>query len=520
MTERTIRSTKEITRKTDFSPKREMTEDPNILNLLCGIGNHEMKALLTILMARNPKKIFGSVNFHDDLLDVLKSKKSFSKHVFWDAPSQFCSFSLVPSGIVEIIPSPTMRRGDDEYRLTDYGQDIGFGFAGHLLDLSLRYDFSLHDLFGRTHQFYNKELQNHESIPQYTRLKLLRALIQKDLPITTKEIAEEIGFSRPEDLGNRHIKELAKAGIVTYNYFESEDDTPTSEHRLTVKGVKLEKLPKELECPGYRTLSQHVFEIAYLNEFQGDADWLTRERIAEILIAKDPYFGTLKKNPFLGKIGAILAHFERQGLVDTIKRDVPNIEVDLFSTQFNAISELLNILDRFSNRDRDFIEEGKEKALQIINNPKKVKLIMGKSSRDKKIPLVYTGISKTYSAWSELGHRISLNALKKHRLLDAHKSRQPHQLERMVFDAIYQNEFNGDADWLTIDRTADIILEKVIYEGDKNDIRDALMLRIRDIYAQFEKQGLIEVWNPPKDAKSQITNVADDDPHEEDLMGI
>lgn len=382
MTERTAGGVQERARQIDTSPKKEMTEDPNIINLLCGVGNNEAKALLVAAMGVNPHLTYGYAPYYPGFMDCLNDKLPRKKKIRIDKPKQFFEHSLVPAGIVETVPFPKVLQGEYGHRLTEYGRDIALSFAGHMLDFSLRHEPSLHEFFGPSHHFFSQKSINPDDVSALTRFKIFISLLKNDGPVRTVDIVKQIGASGTETVGQR-LKELDRAGIVTYKALNLRDHEAVNKYRIAVSDSHPDKLPKEMEYPNDRILSRHVYDIAYRTKSRASAGWLTRERITYIITALSQY-KNLNEDALLKRVDKILSHLEGHSLIEKKGSSDKRSDVKFTGKQRRTLVKLVYLLQEFQKGDEAFIEEGKRKARRIINNPDSVRTLIEKGSRRAK----------------------------------------------------------------------------------------------------------------------------------------
>lgn len=384
MGERPAPVIKDRPKPVDLSRTVDIAEDPNIINLLCGIGNSEAKALLIAAMALNPNALYGTPAYYSGFLNSFKEKKVNSKMIKSNKAAQFCTHSLLPAKLIEAVPFPKILSGQDGYRLTEFGKSLGIAFTGYMLDFSLRQEFSLEDFFGRTYQFNNSN-NTIPSMPPLTRLRIFNTLIESRSPLSTTKITKKIGASKIQNIG-QHLKALSESDIVNYKSTNLARDESFMLSRLSSKSIILNKLPESDKHPRFKLLSQQVYEIAYWNEFQGDADWLSRSKIADILIARyparSPGYKNMNRRLLQKRIGSVLSHLAENGHIEEIG-DKQRSEATLTELQRSRLMGLIDIIQRFQNPTPEFIEEGIRKAHRIINNPNSVMRLLKKAENKK-----------------------------------------------------------------------------------------------------------------------------------------
>jgi hypothetical protein len=335
-----------------------------------GLGNNENKALLFIAMAENnPDHVF----FKKDLSELFLTIQG--GNIIWPVSAsglhRYCEKSLYPAGFVGLIPNGSEKENSGFILLNN---DIGLAesFAGHMLDFSLNYTPSLQDLWEATREWRIDGLTEASTI----RRRIFETLPTLDLPARAIDVARKI--DRPLTAVGKHLRHLDNT-VLSY------ESTPRGEpvvfHRLSVKALKHPQLPHKDIKLNRRTLSNLVYDIIYQNEFQGNADWLTTEQTADIIIENNKHFReNVSRQSLTTQIKAIYAHFKRAGLVETLQFEERKFsDVDISSEQRKTLSDLLDILHKFQTRDPKFIEDGITKAREIINDEKKVQVLVEKS---------------------------------------------------------------------------------------------------------------------------------------------
>lgn len=201
-----------------FNPDIESVEfsEERLGSLYAALGNNEAKAI-TFLMMR-PGVIYDG----QEIVTAVRSAQGNTQRgwsVGKDGPFHYLQKSFAPVGLVamEVVDAKENKYG---YVKTKFGEAIGTAFAGKMLQLSHKYqDVSLYDLFGSTIST-SKPVGGYEELKKRSplnRIHLFRELLSSgDQGIALRDLAGKMG-EKDESLVKRHVKDLARIGIVCYD---------------------------------------------------------------------------------------------------------------------------------------------------------------------------------------------------------------------------------------------------------------------------------------------------------------
>lgn len=346
----------------ELTPPREIGED-ELGNLISAVGNHEAKAITLITM--QPGRIYTESDLWRRLIDV--QGESIGWRMSKRLPFNYCSYTFSSIGLVarEVVNPDLSTYG---YEITPYGIEVGVPLVGHLLDLSLRYDKSLIQIFGQTSSpaktqetIVEKEAIEFKKRAPIARFKIFWELLTSSLPTQEKDLANALGAERR--YVSNHIQELARFGII--NLKSSEADKASSFYHLS------EERPDEKPQAYHQLiLTQQIYQF-FLNNpgISGSPDELGKKFMAEI-----------NRSVSLGTFSGILSHLAKQGYLkhEGFTRYIQS-EIDLTEEQKIMLCELLEIIDNFQRGDREFLEEGRRKAQKILANPQTVAKLLLKA---------------------------------------------------------------------------------------------------------------------------------------------
>lgn len=345
------------------SPKeRERMSEKELGSLLAAVGNHEGKALLLSSM------LPGNIYFSSDLDRLMRIKQG--EHEAWKistkTPFDQCTNSFLPAKLVEVgLQGKDLRTYG--YEKNVYGEEIGTALAGHILSFSERYpDFSLVHFFGSSHSNSKPSLiETSQGVMEYKQrspiahYRVFRALL-RNAAMRETDLIRQLGTN--DRFIAHHLERLTQHGIVLYESTRRDESIA----HFKVEKEKLDEVPP-LGRSNRRPIAliREVYEFIRANP---DAD-----------ISVDSLY-TYIRNGFVGepeetvrrKISYALHYMEAKGYLRRLKfRHGYQSELDLTSSQRQMLQELVEILDRFSSLDAEFLKEGRSKAYQITYDPRR-----------------------------------------------------------------------------------------------------------------------------------------------------
>ncbi|MDO8269630.1 MAG: hypothetical protein Q7T54_03105 [Candidatus Levybacteria bacterium] len=216
-----------------FVPEDEtidLTED-RIGSLYAALGNNEAKAIT--FLAMKPGVVYDDA---DILTEVRRVQGNTQKG--WrmgnEGPFHYLQKSFAPVGLVaqEVTDAQDNKYG---YVRTPWGNAIGTAFAGKLLQLSYKYpETSLYDIFGSTIST-SKPTDEKEELKKRSplnRIYLFRALLGSgDQAIALNDLAGKMD-EQDVTLVHRHLKDLARVGIVEYDNSQNVSIVPDKKDLL------------------------------------------------------------------------------------------------------------------------------------------------------------------------------------------------------------------------------------------------------------------------------------------------
>lgn len=350
----------------------ERLSEEELGNLLASIGNSEAKAITLLAMVDG--EIYTRWQLHNALKEM---QGGYSGWLIDSLVSyNYCHLSFCQIGLVaeEALKPDLSTFG---YIKTEYGKLVGTPLAGLLLEFSEKYpEISLYKLFGSTVsgaksfqiETLNKETIDFRKRAPLTRLKILRTLLEEKSPIRAIDLGQKIAQNRSYVLP--HIKELVRSNIISYESIDREKGL--SFYRLLAK--ENNDLPKQYASQ--RTLTQKVYQVckARANE------WLTtRDVIRDLDVAEE------RKKKMKGTVSSILVHFKTQGYLESKEFGrLLRSKVYLSEEQKSRIIDLLEILDRFADRDPEIITRGVNFANKIIKTPLRISNLLRKAKENSR----------------------------------------------------------------------------------------------------------------------------------------
>ena len=344
--------------------EQEISEE-ELYDLISSFGNHEAKAITLALMGRSQVyDVQGATRLLNSSQKPFQGWMSSIGTAFG-----YMNRSLAPVGLV----AKEITEGADQkiigYVKTERGFSLGDPLAGLLLDYSLKHpSVSLIDLFSLTSSRYflgDDENGRKKRSPE-TNMKLFWELLTTTLPTRATDLADAIGEAG-STIGS-HLNWLGARGIISYetikagesiSYYEIADELPE----------------RELPSHPYRTkLIRDIFKI--LKDNSGAR--LTINQVIEQYI--EQYSPQASKENLAKKINFALSLLRKNGFAKSgvLTMDKKSI-VNLSEEQRQALIELLEIIDGFRRQDKELIEFGKNRLVQIISDPKSVAELMEKA---------------------------------------------------------------------------------------------------------------------------------------------
>ncbi len=345
--------------------QREKLSNEQLGNLISAVGNHEGKAITLLLMEHG--RIYSVRNLYHEFMGAQGEKIGWRPNPI--TPFEYCHFSFLPIGLVASWErDPDLKtRG---YGITPYGEKEGVPLVGLLLDFSERHpEFSLSQVFGSTSSpSQPKDIQTPEGKANFKkrapilRLKIFRELVAAKLPIRESDLANAIGEYAV--MIGQHLAQLADLNIIFYE--STKKDQPYTFYTLSQE--RPNEKPKQYST--LPSLTDKVYNF-FLN--LSPSTEVNREEIADSLIKANPEMGKLNKQALEYNISAICSYLAKQHYLEQGKfRQVLQSEITLSDAQKTTLLELVDLIDRFQGQDPDILEEGRRKAMEIINDPQRV----------------------------------------------------------------------------------------------------------------------------------------------------
>lgn len=353
----------------EAAPKREIGVE-ELGNLVSAFGNHEAKALTLAVM--QPGIIYNTSRLWNRLIEVQGSLAGWK--LSRGIPFEYCLKSLSPIGLVtrEIVNHDLSTYG---YEITPYGAEIGLALDGHLLDWSLRHDKSLYDVFGSTSTSgqseeitVGEETMEFKKRAPFTRLKIFWELLTSpSLPIRETDLATQIGTS--EGLLQGHLESLDRSGVIDYRAIGM--DKPYAYYKLSENRPDIK--PQYKEDP---TLAARIYSLFTTGS---DLEASAEDTYQKLIEAYPEYRDSSNRDMMVIRIRGILPELESKKYLTNsgFRRDIKS-EISLSEEQKIMLYELLEVIDRFRSGDRQFWQEGRDKARTILVNPESVAKLMQK----------------------------------------------------------------------------------------------------------------------------------------------
>lgn len=252
--------------------------------------------------------------------------------------------------------------GNDERKALDVlrkqanSSDIEVYFAGFMLSFSERHpDASLIQFFGSP-----------KKRTPFSRYIMLRTLLTLTLPTRRTDLANAL--NEEGKLLTKPLRELDRNNIITYK--SRGHDKEYSFYKLSTEAP--EKAPDPYLS--YPIVSQKVYSIILADP---EKSW-TIEQVADILRGQQPE--QWQKESLMVRVSNVLSDLADEGY---LKREGFNkhtqSEITLTENQREVVLDLVTTIDKFRTLDPEVLKNGKIKADEIIQDPKRVLALMAKA---------------------------------------------------------------------------------------------------------------------------------------------
>lgn len=349
--------------------------DHEVGNLLSAVGNGESKALL--LTALRPNKIYTRPDLQELLLRIQGRYTKEGWEISKGLGFQYCRDSMAPIGLVakEVLNPDLSEYG---YIKAEYGERVGVPFVGHLADLSERYsNTSLFEVWGGTgsvspvlgmieQEGMTAEYRKRSPI---IRLKIFWEILTSKLPLREADLVTAL--EEEQGIIADHLKKLRAFRLIEYDALGP--NKPGTYY--TLADSEKEPIFRYTSHHGMTTLKRHL----YLIFFSHPKEDLTYDKLWEYFKAAAP-LRQKSKQAFIRRASIYLAQWSRDGfLTEGIFNNNTQSQIDLTDAQRALLNDFVETVDKFQKGDSSFLDEGRSKAEEIINDPKRVAVLMRKA---------------------------------------------------------------------------------------------------------------------------------------------
>ncbi|HVF69902.1 MAG TPA: hypothetical protein VNA13_05050 [Xanthomonadales bacterium] len=376
-------------------PRKERMGDHELGNLLAALGNHEGKALLSAAMVR--RKVYADHDVHQLVISKQGDRKVWGNIDHGTTSNWFRGLAAYNDiGTVLTDPNDGTILG---YQKNKYGEEIGDAFVGHFLTFSETYpETSLYQLNGST-MSNSKPLQGEGSYDEaefrlrspLTRFRIFSQLLElakerddsvEQLPIREVDLLNALRVAYPNDYSfgdegkgkqsiTNHLQSLSQNNVLTYDSAESEK---------AYSFYQLSKTPAEVPPASYKT-QKKLTERIYSVLLESPESILSSQDLYERLTVLYPEYVDISRNGFGGRISSVLVHLKNGGYIKHVgkfKSDYQS-EIELSSNQRQLLTEYVVLIEKFKMLDPQFLEEGRVKAAQIVEDPQRFSALLEKA---------------------------------------------------------------------------------------------------------------------------------------------
>jgi hypothetical protein len=350
-------------------------------DILSGAGNHEIRALMGILM--EPGRRYTSYGMYQR---IKASHAEFPGYVSANhsEPGQYAEFAMAPRGLV--IHERDEETGRSFFSKTAKGQ-LADSLSGHLLAFSERRERTLPDYLGTTTapnagvhsvQTPSGETIEHRREAPFNRYRILKTILElgarEGHTVQIKEIAEALDGESPSLITSTLIA-LKNNGIVHYTSPDSDKAYATYE---VVPGRTRDDLPSFTDYP---TLREYVFDAAIAMTESGDTE-LNSKTLYDEIVRDNPEMAEKDGRYLRGNISWALSKLTEAGhMRRTDEWQQARTKIWLDPEQREDVGELVKIIDTFRAGDEEFLDEGRQLGAEIANDPERVSYLINKSLR-------------------------------------------------------------------------------------------------------------------------------------------
>lgn len=354
-----------------FRESRGPLSEQEIGNLLAAVGNHEAKALL--LPSMRPGEIYTPPSLRELMTHKQGPNLVWPMHTI---PRDYCELSFGPIGLVtkQVLNSDLSTYG---YIKTDSGAVYGDALAGHMLVLSEQNPhISLAQLLGTTQAprpENEKQLQGNSRRSPLRRFRMFWELVTtSSLPMNEARLAEALNED-PGYLGS-HLRQLKRFGFINY-------DSHATNHGFSGYALA-DGAPTELPGSFARsteTNTQKVYAVAgkSLGEF------ITADEVFKEIADKDKKDDPKYRKRFTSYISGRLESLAAKGyLVRRKAKELTFSEISLTATQTQLLQRFVEIVEKFTRGDEDFMAQGRMMGYDIVEDPRRFSALMLKAKEN------------------------------------------------------------------------------------------------------------------------------------------
>ena len=361
--------------------KREKMPEVEAGDIIAAGGNSEAKALLEIAMQHGT---YTRMDMHRLMLNIQLPNKGWAMNKI--LPFQWCEDSLEPIGLVALRKFDSKSGLTVGYEKTEKGFVQADALFGHLLEFSeAEEQGSLYQYFGSTNSSSGRQKAIDEIVETkgvikiknrapLTRCRIFYELLTVDRSITQNDLVRSLHESSPEAYSSdylqieTHLRHLGKVGLIQHEWMDA--NTPVSFYHLADDKSKAEP---DLSIGNIPSTITQVYEL--FQRFPQE-QW-SYAKIQEFMR------GNYGKDLTLSTISNIFTRLRNAGIIQRGEfGNERRTSVSLTFEQRERLLGLVTIVDRFIDQDPDFLEEGREKAREIISDPARVAALMRKAQKN------------------------------------------------------------------------------------------------------------------------------------------
>ena len=333
--------------------------------MLATVANNEAKALTFAAMAdRGGGREMSGRDIYRAFIGIQGEEPAWPMHD--QVLVGYAKHTFEPIGAVVKSEAETKRGPKDRYTVSAYGEKVGLATVGLMLDLSLKHpDSDLYHIFGKTATKSEKQQR-----APLTRLQILSTLIEDPAQYKSAvEIARDRNLSAKIVAIQAH--ELSEAGLVEEISFEEgkSDILVMAADPQEFSQLQLREEAGELTRAILASMQQHLADGSEAIEY---------ESIVADVAARLPQ---AESDKIRTKLSDQLSYWKTTGIVITQSNfsNDRRSNIRIAQDKVDLVVDLWTNVQGLMEGDEALLEWGQQRAVEIVNDPESVNLLLTKA---------------------------------------------------------------------------------------------------------------------------------------------